>query len=340
MAGAMNSRTVQIHLNRRCNLSCRHCYSVSGPGEGEALDPGALALFLADAREQGYGVAAFSGGEPFLYSGFGEMLAEARHVGFACIGVTNGTVLSKARQRLLPLFDMLAVSVDGPEEIHNEIRRSPTAFSRLLAGLAVLRESGTRFGIAHTVTRASLPHLPWMADFAAKHGAQVLQLHPLGMVGAAASMEGAALDGEALARTYLTAMALRMEYGDELRIHVDLFNRERLRERPELVIPGLGLEPGEDLLSDALNPLVLMSNGDVSPVCHAMHPRFRLGNINDRRLRAMAGPWMEEGLPELRRFCTQLLRNTLAEENGWPYLNWYEQLEQASMRPHLVEAQA
>lgn len=338
MAGAMTSRTVQIHLNRRCNLSCRHCYSASGPGEGEALDPGALALLLADAREQGYTVAAFSGGEPFLYSRFGEVLTEARRLGFACIGVTNGTVLDERRQRLLPLFDVLAVSVDGPEGIHNEIRRSPTAFSRLLAGLAVLRASGTRFGIAHTVTRASLPHLPWMANFAAEQGAEVLQLHPLGMVGAAASMEGAALDGEALARTYLAAMALRMEYGDELRVHVDLFNRERLRESPGLVIPGLGLEPGEDRLADALNPLVVMSNGDVSPICHAMHPRFRLGNLNEGRLRDMALPWLEEGLPELRRFCTELLRSALTEDDAWPYFNWYELLETASTALQPVEA--
>lgn len=338
MAGAMNSRTVQIHLNRRCNLSCRHCYSASGPGEGEALDPGALALLLADAREEGYTVAAFSGGEPFLYPGFGEVLSEARRLGFACIGVTNGTVLNEARQRLLPCFDVLAVSMDGPERIHNEIRRSPVAWSRMLAGLATLREAGLRFGIAHTVTRASLPHLPWVADFALDQGAEVLQLHPLGMVGAATAMEHAALDGEALARTYLAAMALRMDHGQALRIHVDLFNRERLRERPDLVIPGLGLEPGEDRLADALNPLVVMSNGDVSPVCHAMHPRFRLGNINERRLRDMAGPWMEEGLPELRRFCMELLRSTLAEEDAWPYFNWYELLEQASMERRPVEA--
>lgn len=338
MAGAMNSRTVQIHLTRRCNLSCRHCYSASGPGEGEALDSGALALLLADAREEGYTVAAFSGGEPFLYPGFGEVLAEARRLGFACIGVTNGTVLNEARQRLLPLFDVLAVSMDGPEPIHNAIRRSPLAWPRMLDGLAVLRESGVRFGIAHTVTRASLPHLPWVAEFAVEQGAGVLQLHPLGMVGAAASMEGAALDGETLARTYLTAMALRMEHGDALRVHVDLFNRERLREQPELVIPGLGLEPGEDRLADALNPLVVMSNGDVSPICHAMHPRFRLGNINQQRLRDMAGPWLEEGLPELRRFCTDLLRRALAEEDAWPYFNWYELLETASMELQPVEA--
>lgn len=75
MVGAIASKTVQVHLNRRCNLACAHCYSASGPRETEQLPAGALIDFLEEAANEGYGVVAFSGGEPFLYDDFAAVLA-------------------------------------------------------------------------------------------------------------------------------------------------------------------------------------------------------------------------------------------------------------------------
>ena len=335
MVGAIASKTVQVHLNRRCNLACAHCYSASGPRESEALAAPALIHFLEEAAQQGYGVVAFSGGEPFLYPDFVPVLEAAKSLGLRRLAVTNGTVLTERRASALALLDLVAVSVDGREAVHNGLRRSPTAFSRMLKGLEVVRRAGLPFGIAHTVTRDSLADLPWMAEFAAEQGANILQLHPLGMVGAATDMVGpvgdeqasAALDGEILARTWLTARALQADYGDRLAIHVDLFNRATLAARPELVVPGDGGGDGDPLLSDILNPLVLMSNGDLSPICHAMGPSFRLGRIDAEPLSQMARRFRETILGDLRTLCQDLWREVVADTDGWPYLNWYELLE-------------
>src|SRR5438093_1921260 len=146
----MSAKTVQVHLNRLCNLSCAHCYSRSGPSEHETLDPQIVYDFLRDARSLGYDVVAFSGGEPFLYPRFNDVLACASKLGFAAIAVTNGTLLTGDRGECLKRLNLVGVSVDGPEHIHNAIRRSPTAFSRMAAGLDRLRAIGVPFGIAHT----------------------------------------------------------------------------------------------------------------------------------------------------------------------------------------------
>lgn len=328
MVGAIASKTVQVHLNRRCNLACAHCYSASGPRETEELPAGALIHFLAEAADEGYGVVAFSGGEPFLYPDFVAVLEAAKALGLRRLAVTNGTVLTGARAAALPLLDLVAVSVDGREAVHNRIRRSPTAFARMLKGLDVVRRAGLPFGIAHTVTRDSLPDLPWMAEFAVEQGARILQLHPLGMVGAAEEgLAGGGLDGEILARTWLTALALQADYGERLTIHVDLFNRATLAARPELVVPGDGSEVGNSRLSDILNPLVVMSNGELSPICHAMGPSLRFGRLGGEPLPEIARRFRATTLGDLRALCHSLWQEVVDDEDGWPYLNWYELLE-------------
>lgn len=334
MTGALESRTVQLHLNRTCNLACRHCYSRSGPTEREQLSPELACAFLRDACAEGYEVAAFSGGEPFLYPHLARVLDEARALDMRCIAVTNGTLLAGARAAALSRLDFVAISIDGPAPVHNAIRGSSTAFSRMLAGLDVVRSSGVRFGIVHAVTRESLAHLPWMAEFARSAGAEVLQLHPLGLVGAAQSNALPPLDGEMLARTYLAALALATDYEGILRIHVDLFNRERLRAAPGAVVPQPAMDGSR--LADVVNPLVLMSNGDVSPICHAMGPRFRIGNIGAASLAGLLPVFRETGLARLHAFCSALLDQVLGDPDSWPYLNWYELLEQASHWPELA----
>ena len=359
----MTSRTVQIHLNRHCNLACAHCYSQSGPREREQLAPDDVIRFLGEARAQGYSSVAFSGGEPFLYPYFEAVLDSAEALGMRRLVVTNGTVLMGGRERLINRFDMIAVSVDGPEDIHNQLRRSPTAYARMCKGLEMLRvmrrSNDAPFGIAHTVTRESLPHLPDIAEFAVAAGASILQLHPIGMVGAAETMtadtingtkgahrkntlakdahgrNGPQLDGATLARAYLTAMALQNAYGDTLTIHVDMLSRHAITASSALVIPGEGhctQNKTSPSLSDYLNPLVVMANGDVSPICHAMPDHLRLGNINNETLQTMTQRFRGKGLTRLQQLCRMLRDEVIADTEGWPWLNWYELLE---VRSHM-----
>ena len=332
MAGAMANNTVQVHLTRTCNLSCAHCYSLSGPRERDSIDEQAVMDFLTDARSEGYDVVSFSGGEPLLYEGFERLMRHARGLGMANTVVTNATLMhGRDAQTLLPLMDLLAISVDGPEEMHNRMRGSDTAFSRMRKGLAVARQAGIPFGIIHTVTRESLPHLPELAKFAEAEGAELFQIHPLGLVGAAAHQQDWLLDGETLTRTYLTGLALRAEYADRMRVHIDLFSRDAVRAMPHLVIPREVAAGDRPKMADVLNPLVLMTNGDVSPICHAMQPGFRMGNVHHARLPDLCTNYLSGPYDHLRSYC-QMLWEQVEDDDGWPYFNWYEMLESRSYR--------
>jgi len=340
MAGAMLGSTIQVHLNRSCNLKCAHCYSMSGPQHREALAPAILLPLLTQARAQGYTTLSLSGGEPFLYAGLAEVAAEAKRLGMRVVGVTNGTLMNtESRRSLIGLFDLLAISVDGPEPLHNALRQSDSAYTRMLRGIEAVRDRGVPFGIIHTVTRQSLSHLLWLADFAAGKGAALLQLHPLGIVGAAADLEPMRLTGEDLARLYIAGLALRGRHQPSMRVHIDLFSREIVRGNPALVIPNMMGCGRATLLAAALNPLVVMANGDLSPICHAMHPSFRLGNLHEMSLDTLATTYLDGPFARFRS-CCEGLWNELDQPDEWPYFNWYEHLESASYRrdlPGLVD---
>jgi Fe-coproporphyrin III synthase len=331
MTGGMIHKTVQVHLNRICNLSCLHCYSRSGPAERESIDPAILKCFLTEAREQGYMIVAFSGGEPFLYPEFAETLLFCQDIGFINTVITNATLLRHNKGNILQYLDFAAVSVDGPEQVHNTIRRSQTAFSRMRVGLDVIKDAGIRFGIAHTVSRESLPYLPWMAEFSCSVGAEVLQLHPLGVVGAAVDHAIDVMNGEVLARTYLAALALRDEYKGSLHIHIDLFNLEQIKRNRQLIIPQLPARPSV-LLSEIINPLVLLSNGLVSPVSHGLNAKYAITNLYERSFSTALAEYFCRGLPELHDFCSEVAGFLFSEPDPWPYVNWYETLERQSIQ--------
>ncbi len=81
---------------------------------------------------------------------------------------TNGTILNKERlDKLKDHLDLLAISLDGPPSIHNEIRGSQDAFDRLLKGLENVKSVGLPIGFIHTLTRENWEHLLWVAEFAA-----------------------------------------------------------------------------------------------------------------------------------------------------------------------------
>ena len=95
--GTHSGRVVQVYPTLRCNLSCAHCYSASGPEAGSELEPKVLIERLAHLRREGYDLVSFSGGEPFLYWGFDHVAAEARRMGFRVHATSNGMLLSRRR---------------------------------------------------------------------------------------------------------------------------------------------------------------------------------------------------------------------------------------------------
>ncbi len=230
-------RTIQLHPTRRCNLACLHCYSNSEPSQREMIDLNATKWFLKYAFEKGFNNISLSGGEPFLYNNLEALLGYCKETGYQVTMATNGMMLGSERnQNLLKYVDLVAVSIDGQEGLHDHIRAKLGAYTKMLEGVEVLRKHRKAFGFIHTVSPQSWESLIWLGEFAVAQGAKLLQLHPLEMAGRAnAEMGGEVINEELAHKIYILTEYLRQKHFGELIIQLDMLHRDYLLEFPQVV---------------------------------------------------------------------------------------------------------
>jgi MoaA/NifB/PqqE/SkfB family radical SAM enzyme len=331
IACGLGQRILQLHPTLRCNLACRHCYSVSGPAHRAALMPEVLSRALEDAAAMGYEVVSVSGGEPFLYPGLAQLLAHARSLGLRTTVTTNGTTLTPRRLTAVrDHLDLLAVSVDGSPATHDRIRGAGS-FDRLLRGLDHVRALALPFGMIFTVTRRSWTELVWLGRFAVEQQARLLQLHPLEMIGRAErELPTESPDDDVLARTYLMAAALAAEHHGRPRIQVDLLPAAQVRQSPQLVYAS-ALEASAIMdarPADLLSPLVVEADGSVVPLSYGFAHDYRICNLGDQDLAAAWPEFLERRYPAFRRLSRDLWMEISKSDR--PVVNWHELIVERS----------
>jgi MoaA/NifB/PqqE/SkfB family radical SAM enzyme len=317
-------RVVQLHPSRQCNLACRHCYSLSGPGERDAIAQPLIRQLIADMPGLGYQGLSLSGGEPLLWQGLAETLTLAKGAGLVTAMASNGIPFTARRAReLAPLLDLVAISLDGTPETHDRIRAKPGAFLAMRARLADLRAAGIRFGLIFTLTRDNLDELAFVANFALEQQAALLQIHPLEAVGRAAhAMAEEEPDGLIASAAYLAALRLQDLVGERLTIQLDLAHRGLLREEPELV---LGAEPPETApLAAFLPDLIIEADGTVVPIQHGFPRAHALGSLLDAPLPELGASWRARGGPaRLRAHLRRAFEAATADPEALPAFDWY-----------------
>ena len=337
---------LQIHASRKCNLSCPHCYSLSGPKALDALSVETVCELIEDAAELGYRGVAFSGGEPLVYPGLSKALSCAKTLGLTTSVTTNGTLLHPSRLAALDgLVSVLAISLDGPQAMHDAMRGSPTAFCRLVRGLPNLKAAGIRFGFIHTLTGHSWEELPWLAEFAHSHGASLLQIHPLELFGRAEEeMRAQTADEELLMRAYLLCMALAVKYQHEMAIQMDLVHRDQALIDPRRFYAA-NEDPTTRQAADLLSIVVLEPDGALVPVAYGFSRRFMICNIRQQRFADAWPRYLELDYTDFRRMCRATLDNVTAPD-GPQLFNWHDLIVHESLcregrepeTPHMAAA--
>lgn len=207
-AGRVGRRVFTLLVETRCNSYCLFCGQREvdealtrtrarlglltpethfGAARGRyTLDTARAALELA--RAEGYDELSLQGGEPTLFDPLPELVAAARGLGFAHVGlVTNGRRLRERdfTARLLAAgLDGITVSLVGADaELHDMVSAAPGAFAQLAAGMAHVRAIVPALARPVTVncnlivSRATLPRLDDAVRLAAELGAQAIALH-------------------------------------------------------------------------------------------------------------------------------------------------------------------
>ncbi len=151
------------NLIRRCNLTCKHCYSISAdidfPGE---LSTAEICTVMNDLKQFGVPVLILSGGEPLLRPDIYAISARAKAMGFYVGLSTNGTLIDTDNiERIAAVgYDYVGISLDGMRDTHDRFRQKRGAFDASLAAIRLCRDAGIRVGMRFTPTQDTAHELP------------------------------------------------------------------------------------------------------------------------------------------------------------------------------------
>jgi MoaA/NifB/PqqE/SkfB family radical SAM enzyme len=149
-----------LNVHSRCNCRCVMC-DIWKTTESRELNATDLERQLDSIRRLGVRWIVFTGGEPLLHSHLDCLVAMLHEENIRITLLTTGLLLKRHAATVASNFNDVIISLDGPPEIHDRIRRVPNAFERLQEGIAALRVHNPliEIGLRMTVQRANHTHL-------------------------------------------------------------------------------------------------------------------------------------------------------------------------------------
>ncbi|CAN7541663.1 heme d1 biosynthesis radical SAM protein NirJ [Rhizobacter sp. LjRoot28] len=170
-SGAAPGPVVIWNLIRRCNLTCKHCYSISADHDYEGeLSTAEVYTVMDDLKGFRVPVLILSGGEPLLRPDIFDIATRAKAMKFYVGLSTNGTLIDApmADRIASQAFDYVGISLDGIGATHDRFRRLNGAFDRSLAAVRLLLARGVKVGLRFTMTAMNahdlVPLLQLMKD--------------------------------------------------------------------------------------------------------------------------------------------------------------------------------
>lgn len=174
------------NLIRRCNLTCKHCYSISAdidfPGE---LSTQEVFAVMDDLKQFRVPVLILSGGEPLMRPDIFEISLRAKEMGFYVGLSSNGTRIddSNIGQIAAVGYDYVGVSLDGLRDTHDHFRQLKGAFDASWRGLELCRQHGIKVGVRFTLTQHNAHELPALLDLVAARDIDKFYLSHLNYAG-------------------------------------------------------------------------------------------------------------------------------------------------------------
>jgi len=174
------------NLIRRCNLTCRHCYSISAdkdfPGE---LSTQEVYGVMDDLKAFGVPVLILSGGEPLLRPDIYDIATRAKQMGFYVGLSSNGTLIDATNiGRIAEVgFDYVGISLDGIKDTHDKFRRMVGAYDRSLNAIRLCRDAGIKIGVRFTLTQHNEHDLPALLELMERENVDKFYLSHLNYAG-------------------------------------------------------------------------------------------------------------------------------------------------------------
>ena len=160
------------NLIRRCNLTCKHCYTTSTdinfPNE---LSTPEIYTVMDDLKAFKVPVLILSGGEPLLHPDIFDISRRAKDMDFYVALSTNGTKISADNiDEIAGInYHYIGVSLDGIKDTHDRFRRVKGSFDQALHGIQLCLEKNIKVGLRFTLTQDNAQDFPAMLQLMDDH---------------------------------------------------------------------------------------------------------------------------------------------------------------------------
>ncbi len=170
------------NLIRRCNLKCKHCYSVSAdvdfPGE---LTTREIFDVIDDLKAFRVPALILSGGEPLLRPGIFDISCRAKAMGFYTALSSNGALIdADMAERIAEVgYDYVGISLDGIGATNDRFRGLSGAYDAALSGVRACVAREAKVGLRFTMTLDNWRELPRLIELARAEGVKKFYLSHL-----------------------------------------------------------------------------------------------------------------------------------------------------------------
>lgn len=281
------------NLIRRCNLACKHCYSISADYDfsGE-LTTDEVYRVMDDLHAYGTRVLILSGGEPLMRPDIFDVSRRAKDMGFYVGLSTNGTLIDASNIGDIAAvgYDYVGISLDGIGETHDRFRRMKGAFDLSMDAVRRCNDHGLKVGLRFTLTQDNARELPNLLDLMEQHDVDKFYLSHLNYAGRGdrnrASDAHLNMTREAMNTLFDTALQSAREgrgrefvtgNNDADGVYLLLWVREHFPEHAEHIEQRLRNWGGN---ASGVNVANIDNLGNVHP--DTMWWNYNLGNVRER----------------------------------------------------------
>jgi len=150
-----------LSVHSACNCRCVMCDIWKANAERREISADELAGHVAAIEQLHVSRVMLTGGEPLLHRNLWALCEHLHRLRIRVTLVTTGLLVGRHASDIARSIDTVVISLDGPQEVHDAIRRVAGAFDKIATGVAALRTQKTppRLIARSVVQRANFAHL-------------------------------------------------------------------------------------------------------------------------------------------------------------------------------------
>lgn len=283
---------IDIEINHRCNLSCRHCSARAVKGKDvNELNIDEIKKILSGAMPLGLKKVGLTGGEPLYDVPKLESIAKycLEELNIPVHMHTNGTLIEDsycAEGGVLSLFEAVSVTfLGGDAETHDYMTKTNGSFEKSLKGAETCAKAKLPLTCYYIPTHGTCESFRKLTPQLVDIGVKTIRAMALAPSGRARPIYGETAppskEMEKFERDLLNSR-------DKFNLHIEAGYCTRLS------MPGLAVLNGHDNCMSGRNRLHINSKGDVFPCTAASGVKeLKLGNLKTTSLKDI---WINSGI--------------------------------------------